>query len=71
MKLPSVLVIGGTTFDHIVYLNELPSGVPATIHQCRFQETTGSTGTGKAVALHQLGVPVHLVSACGKDSWGK
>jgi sugar/nucleoside kinase (ribokinase family) len=71
MKLPSVLVIGGTTFDHIVYLNELPSGIPTTIHQCRFQETTGSTGTGKAVALHQLGVPVHLFSACGNDSWGR
>jgi sugar/nucleoside kinase (ribokinase family) len=69
-NIPSVLVLGGTTFDHIVYLNELPSGTPTTIHQCRFQETTGSTGTGKALALHQLGVPVHLVSACGKDSWG-
>lgn len=67
---PSVLVIGGTTFDHIAYLNALPQGYPTTIHQCRFQETTGSTGTGKAVALHQLGVPVHLVSACGNDSWG-
>lgn len=71
MLLPSVLVLGGTTFDHIVYLNELPAGIPTTIHQCRIQETTGSTGTGKAVALHQLGVPVHLVSACGHDTWGK
>jgi sugar/nucleoside kinase (ribokinase family) len=68
--LPSVLVIGGTTFDHIVYLNELPNGTPETIHQCQFQETTGSTGTGKTIALHQLGVPVHLISACGDDVWG-
>lgn len=68
--LPSVLVIGGTTFDHIVYLNDLPDKTPVTIHQCRFQETTGSTGTGKALALHQLGVPVHLISVCGDDSWG-
>jgi sugar/nucleoside kinase (ribokinase family) len=69
-NLPSVLVIGGTTFDHIVYLNNLPDSKPCTIHQCRFQETTGSTGTGKALALHQLGVPVHLISACGDDIWG-
>jgi sugar/nucleoside kinase (ribokinase family) len=71
IKLPSVLVLGGTTFDHIAYLNELPQGQPTTIHQCRFQETTGSTGTGKAIALHQLGVPVHLLSSCGNDNWGK
>lgn len=71
MPIPSVLVLGGTTFDHIVYLDQLPSGRPTTIHQCRFQETTGSTGTGKALALHQLGVPVHLVSGCGNDDWGK
>lgn len=67
---PSVLVLGGTTFDHIVYLPQLPNGQPTTIHTCRFQETTGSTGTGKAVALHQLGVPVHLISAWGNDDWG-
>lgn len=71
MQLPGVLVLGGTTFDHIAYLNELPSGIPTTIHQCRFQETIGSTGTGKAVALHQLGIRVHLVSAAGNDRWGK
>ncbi len=69
--IPSVLVIGGTTFDHIAYLEELPKGIPTTFHQCRFQETAGSTGTGKAVALHQLGVPVHLISACGQDPWGQ
>jgi acarbose 7IV-phosphotransferase len=69
--IPSVLVIGGTTFDHIVYLDSLPQGIPTTIHQCRFRETAGSTGTGKAVALHQLGVPVHLISACGQEPWGQ
>lgn len=68
--IPSVLVIGGTTFDHIAYLDELPKGVPTTIHQCRFHETIGSTGTGKAAALTQLDVPVHLISSCGDDQWG-
>lgn len=66
-----VLVLGGTTFDHIVYLDELPKGNPVTIHQCRFQETIGSTGTGKSWALHKLGVQVHLISAVGNDSWGQ
>ncbi len=66
----SVLIIGGTTYDHIVYLNELPAPTPITIHQCGFQETTGSTGTAKAIALHQLNIPVHLISTCGNDVWG-
>lgn len=70
LNLPSVLVIGGTTFDHIVCLLTLPDGTPTTIHKCHFRETTGSTGTGKAVALHMLGVPTHLISACGNDTWG-
>ncbi len=68
---PRVLVLGGTTFDHIVYLPGLPQGQPATIHQCGFAEHTGSTGTGKALALQQLGVPVKLISATGTDDYGR
>jgi hypothetical protein len=39
-QIPSVLIIGGTTYDHIVYLDQLPAANPTTIHQCGFQETT-------------------------------
>lgn len=66
-----VFVIGGTTFDHIVYLNNLPSATPQTIHHAPMQETCGSTGTGKAVALKKLGVPNTLYSVFGNDSYGQ
>jgi sugar/nucleoside kinase (ribokinase family) len=66
-----VFIIGGTTFDYIVYLNKLPEGIPQTIHYAPMQETCGSTGTGKAVALKKLGVPNTLYSVFGNDSYGE
>lgn len=65
-----VFIIGGTTFDHIVQLPQLPQPVPQTIHQAAFHEGTGSTGSGKALNLHKLGVPLDLYSVLGKDSYG-
>lgn len=65
-----LFIIGGTTFDHIVYLPQLPQPVPQTIHQAAFQEGTGSTGSGKALNLHKLGVPLQLYSVLGNDSYG-
>lgn len=65
-----VFIIGGTTFDHIVYLPQLPQPIPQTIHQAAFHEGTGSTGSGKALNLHRLGVPLQLYSVLGKDSYG-
>ncbi len=65
-----VFIIGGTTFDHIVHLPELPQPVPQTIHQAAFHEGTGSTGSGKALNLHKLGVPLAFYSVLGKDSYG-
>ncbi len=66
-----VLILGGTTFDHIVYLDSFPQPLPQTIHQARFQETTGSTGSGKALCLKKLGVPGTLYSLLGDDHYGK
>ncbi len=65
-----VLILGGTTFDHIVSLPVLPPPVPQTIHQAPLHEGTGSTGAGKALALTKLGVPNTLVSAVGDDAYG-
>ena len=65
-----VFVIGGTTFDHIIHLPELPGEEPRTIHQAAFTEGTGSTGSGKALNLHRLGVPVALYSVLGNDTYG-
>jgi acarbose 7IV-phosphotransferase len=65
-----VFIIGGTTFDHIVYLPELPGKQPQTIHSAPFRETTGSTGSGKALNLTKLGVPNTLYSVLGDDVYG-
>ncbi len=65
-----VFVIGGTTFDHIISLAELPRPVPQTIHQADFHETTGSTGAGKALCLQKLKVPNTLYSVLGDDAFG-
>lgn len=66
-----VFIIGGTTFDHIVYLPELPGSLPQTIHKASFQETTGSTGAGKAINLTKLEVKNTLYSVLGDDYYGK
>lgn len=65
-----LFIIGGTTFDHIVYLPQLPQPIPHTIHQAVFHEGTGSTGSGKALNLHRLGIPLQLYSVVGNDSYG-
>jgi acarbose 7IV-phosphotransferase len=66
-----VLILGGTTYDHIVYLDQFPRPVPQTIHQARFQETTGSTGSGKALCLRKLEVSSSLYSQLGDDIYGQ
>ncbi len=65
-----VAIIGGTTYDHIVYVPSFPEPVPHTIHQAGFREAVGSTGTGKALALTRLGVPATLYSVAGDDQFG-
>ncbi|WP_048826492.1 carbohydrate kinase family protein [Hymenobacter sp. DG25B] len=65
------LILGGTTFDHIVTLPELPAPRPQTLHQAPFHEGTGSTGAGKALALTKLGQPTTLYSAVGDDAYGR
>ncbi|ULQ55885.1 carbohydrate kinase family protein [Flavihumibacter rivuli] len=66
-----IAILGGTTFDHIVYLPDLPRPEPHTIHQARFNEGTGSTGSGKALALTRLGMQNTLYSVVGDDAWGE
>ncbi len=66
-----VAIIGGTTYDHIVYVPSFPEPVPHTIHQAGFREAVGSTGSGKALALTRLGVPATLYSVAGDDQFGQ
>jgi len=66
-----ILVLGGTTFDHIVTLPHFPEPVPKTIHIAPFHEAAGSTGAGKALCLTKLSVSNTLYSVVGNDYWGK
>ena len=66
-----VLVIGGTTFDSIVYLDKLPQGQPQTLFASSpLNETLGSTGAGKALNLTKLGIDTTLHSVIGDDEYG-
>lgn len=67
----NILILGGTTFDHIVTLEKFPEPIPKTIHVAPFHEAAGSTGAGKALCLTKLGVPNVLHSIIGDDIWGK
>lgn len=66
-----VLIIGGTTFDSIIYLKNLPNPEPQTIHYAPFNETLGSTGAGKALNLTKLNVNNTLHSIIGDDQYGE
>ncbi|MGG9971554.1 carbohydrate kinase family protein [Ferruginibacter sp. SUN002] len=66
-----IFIIGGTTFDHIISLNEFPAPFPQTIHNTVFHEATGSTGSGKALCLKKLDVSNTLYSVLGNDIYGQ
>lgn len=66
-----VLILGGTTYDSIIYLDQLPEPVPQTIHYAPFNETLGSTGAGKALNLTKLNIPNILHSIIGDDFYGE
>lgn len=65
-----ILIIGGTTYDAIIYLPHLPEPKPQTIHYAPFHETMGSTGAGKAIPLAKLNKSPILHSIIGNDLFG-
>lgn len=66
-----VFIVGGASFDSIIYLPDFPGAIPQTIHECKFNETIGSTGSGKALNLCKLEFEVTLHAMIGNDIWGK
>lgn len=66
-----VFIAGGVSFDSIIYLPEFPEPIPQTIHECRFNETIGSTGSGKALNLCRLGFDISLHAMIGNDDYGR
>ncbi|MBK6964296.1 MAG: carbohydrate kinase family protein [Bacteroidales bacterium] len=66
-----VFIAGGVSIDSIIYLPEFPEPIPQTIHECRFNETIGSTGSGKALNLCRLGFDIRLHAMIGNDDFGR
>lgn len=66
-----VLILGGVSFDTIVYLDSFPQARPQTVFSRRFHETVGSTGAGKALNLCKLGMSVTLHGLIGADFYGE
>lgn len=66
-----VLIIGGTSFDSMIYLKELPSNQTQTIFTTTsLHETIGSSGAKKALNLIKLGLNTTLHSVIGADEYG-
>lgn len=66
-----ILVLGGVAYNTMIYVDSLPPPVPQTVFSERFHETVGSTGAGKALNLHPLGLDVLLHGLVGKDENGR
>jgi acarbose 7IV-phosphotransferase len=65
-----VLVLGGVSFDTIIYLAEFPRPEPQTLWSERYHETVGSTGAGKALNFAKLGLPTTFYALIGDDAHG-
>lgn len=65
-----VFVIGGVSWDTIVYLPEFPQPRSQTLFASG-QEALGSTGAGKALALTKLAIPTTLQAVLGNDETGQ
>jgi sugar/nucleoside kinase (ribokinase family) len=65
------LVLGGVSFDSIIYLGNLPRPEPQTIYPQGFHETVGETGAGKALNLCKLDMDVTLHGLVGLDYYGE
>jgi acarbose 7IV-phosphotransferase len=66
-----VLVLGGASWNTMVYFDEFPKPVPTTIHSARSNIAAGSTGIGKAMALKALGHEALLHATLGADDAGQ
>jgi sugar/nucleoside kinase (ribokinase family) len=68
----SVLVVGGTGIDTVVPVTELPMVAADSMPPAGpIRDRVAHTGTGVALGLHALGVPVTVVDALGDDDAGQ
>lgn len=66
-----VFLSGGTSYNSVITLEDLPGYKPQTIHNCNYIETIGNTGAGKSIALSKIGFDVTLHSLIGNDQYGR
>lgn len=66
-----IFIVGGASYNSIIHLDEFPTATPQTIPNCRFHETVGSTGIGKAVNFVKLGFATILHAFIGDDIYGQ
>lgn len=65
-----VLVVGGCSYNAMIYLEEFPQETET--HRAKnFQETVGSTGAGKTMNLSRLGLNVTFHAMIGQDRYGE
>lgn len=66
-----VLILGGVSFNSMIYLDDFILPQPHTCFGRRYHETIGSTGAGKALHLVKLGFDVTLYGLIGGDPLGQ
>lgn len=66
-----VLVLGGVSYNTMIYVDRFPQPEPQTVFSRRLHDTVGSTGSGKALNLRKLGFDVTLHGIIGDDLHGE
>jgi sugar/nucleoside kinase (ribokinase family) len=66
-----VLVLGGVSWNTMLYVRDFPRPAPQTVFTRDYHETVGSTGSGKALNLGKLGFAVTLYGMIGQDHHGE
>jgi sugar/nucleoside kinase (ribokinase family) len=67
----NILIIGGITYNDLVYLDTFPKPAPQTIFSKHHHSTIGGTGAGKALNLNRLKHDVTLHGLIGRDMQGE
>jgi sugar/nucleoside kinase (ribokinase family) len=60
-------MLGGVSWNTMVYIDEFPPPRPGTVFAHRSYETVGSSGAGKALNMRNLGAAVTLWGLLGED----
>src|SRR6476620_5514379 len=67
----SVLVLGGVSWNAMLYVDHFPQAEPQTVFSKGLHETVGSTGSGKVLNLGKLDFAVMLYGMIGVDHHGE